>query len=96
MAGMVVIIRLGGINIQSHYPIHSPKIRNIEIISRGSGTLKSRMYYLWDSGNMTKNAVNTAIKNKSSSRRKDDYGFEASQSHKIKNLVTDQVTNVNQ
>ena len=48
MAGMAVILRLAGINIQAHYLIHSPKIKNIELVSRGSGTLKSRMYYLWE------------------------------------------------
>lgn len=92
MAGLVVILRLAGINIQAHYPIHSPKIKNIDLISKGSGTYKSRMYYLFESGDITKTSVTTPMRNKSNSRRKDDAYSEGGQSTKIKNLIEDEVT----
>ena len=92
MAGMVVIVRLAGINIQAHYPIHSPKIKNIDLVSRGSGTHKSRMYYLFENSKLTKTSVVTPMRNKSSSRRKDDLFQESGQNTKVKNLITDEVT----
>ena len=91
MAGMVVIVRLAGINIQAHYPIHSPKIKNIDLVSRGSGTYKSRMYYLFNSAKMTKTGVVTPMRNKSNSKRKDDIFQESTQNVKIKNLISDDV-----
>lgn len=47
MAGMILAIRLAGVNIQAHYLINSPKVKNIEIVSRGSGDHKARLYFLW-------------------------------------------------
>lgn len=72
MAGMRVILRLAGISIKVHYPIHSPKIKNIDLVSKGSGTHKSHMKFLWDATKLTKSTVTTPMRNKSNSRRKDD------------------------
>jgi len=47
MAGMVLAIRVAGVNVQAHYLINSPKVKNIEIVARGSGDRKARLYFLW-------------------------------------------------
>lgn len=38
---------MGGMNIKAVYLIHSPKIKNIKIISRGSGNFKSNLKHNW-------------------------------------------------
>ena len=86
-----MIIRLSGINLQAYYPLNSPKIRNIDLVGRGSGTHKSMMKYFWDKNLLTKSSVNMPLRNKSNSRRKDDK-FEGRQGSRSKKLVVDVVT----
>lgn len=38
---------MGGMNIKGLYLIHSPKIKNIKIVSRGSGNFKSNIKHNW-------------------------------------------------
>ena len=46
-AALEVAIRLGGMNIKAIYLIHSPKVKNIKIISRGSGNFRSNLKFGW-------------------------------------------------
>lgn len=46
-AGLEVLIRLGGMNIKAMYLIHSPKVKNIKLISRGSGNLRGNLKGNW-------------------------------------------------
>jgi ribosomal protein L19 len=72
MAGLVLAIRLSGVNIQAHYLINSPKMKNVEIVARGSGNLKSRLYFLWDRGYFTKSFIQQPWKKKANKTRKDE------------------------
>lgn len=72
MAGLVLAIRIAGVNVQAHYLIHSPKVKNIEIAARGSGNLKSRLYFLWDRGYFTKSFIQQPWKGKANKPRKDE------------------------
>lgn len=42
-----MVVRMGGMNIKGMYLIHSPKIKNIKIVSRGSGNLRASLKYNW-------------------------------------------------
>ena len=57
---------------------NSPHLRDIKIIERGSGRLKSQLYYLWDRdiavGDKTKQPVLKGVnKKRVPSKRKGDY-----------------------
>jgi hypothetical protein len=47
-AALVVAIRFGGVNIKAIYLVHCPKIRRIELISKGSGCFKSNISQHWE------------------------------------------------
>jgi ribosomal protein L19 len=89
MAGLKVIVRLAGISIRAHYPIHSPKIKNIDLVSKGSGTLRSHITYMWDASKLTKSSVTTPIRKRNNSRRKDDIVHDSNKGGKAKNLIID-------
>jgi ribosomal protein L19 len=72
MAGMVLAIRLSGVNIQAHYLINSPKVKNIEIVARGSGDRKARLYFLWERNYFTKSFIQQPWKSKANKKRSDD------------------------
>ena len=42
-----MLIRLGGMNIKAIYLVHSPKVKNIKLISRGSGDLRANLKSKW-------------------------------------------------
>jgi hypothetical protein len=42
-----MMVRMGGMNIKGSYLIHSPKIKDIKLISKGSGNFKSSIKYGW-------------------------------------------------
>lgn len=46
-AAIEMVVRMGGMNIKGMYLIHSPKIKNIKIVSRGSGNLRASLKYNW-------------------------------------------------
>lgn len=46
-AALEVAIRLGGMNIKANYLVHSPKVRNIKLISRGSGNFRANLKHEW-------------------------------------------------
>ena len=72
MAGMVLAIRVAGVNVQSHYLINSPKVKNIEIVARGSGDHKARLYFLWDRKYFTKSFISQPWRGKANKKRSDD------------------------
>jgi ribosomal protein L19 len=72
MAGMVLAIRVGGVNVQAHYLINSPKVKNIEIIARGSGDRKARLYFLWERKYFTKSFIQQPWRSKANKKRSDD------------------------
>lgn len=44
---------MGGMNIKGLYLIHSPKVKNIKIVSKGSGNFKGNLKHKWQK--MSKN-----------------------------------------
>lgn len=72
MAGIVLAIRVAGVNVQAHYLINSPKVRNLELIARGSGDRKARLYFLWDRNYFTKSFIQQPWKGKGNKKRRDD------------------------
>lgn len=38
---------MGGMNIKGLYLIHSPKIKNIKIVSKGSGNFRANLKHGW-------------------------------------------------
>jgi len=46
-ASLEVVIRLGGMNIKASYMIHSPKVKNIQLVSKGSGNLRNNLKQNW-------------------------------------------------
>jgi hypothetical protein len=42
-----MVVRLGGMNIKCIYMIHSPKIKNVKLVSRGSGNFRSNLKHNW-------------------------------------------------
>lgn len=41
------VIRLAGVNIRGQFLIHSPMVRNIKLLSKGSGNLKANIKFSW-------------------------------------------------
>lgn len=72
MAGMVLAIRVAGVNVQAHYLINSPKVKNIEIVARGSGDHRARLYFLWEKKMFTKSFISQPWRGKTSKKRSDD------------------------
>ena len=46
-ASIEMMVRVGGVNIRGMYLIHSPKIKDIKLISKGSGNLRSSLKFGW-------------------------------------------------
>lgn len=46
-AAIEMMVRLGGMNIKAIYLIHSPKIKNIVIVSKGSGNFRANLKHNW-------------------------------------------------
>ena len=42
-----MLLRLGGMNLKAMYLIHSPKVKNIKLVSHGSGNLRSNLKDGW-------------------------------------------------
>ena len=42
-----MVVRMGGMNIKAVYLLHSPKIKDIKLISKGSGNLRSSLKHRW-------------------------------------------------
>lgn len=42
-----MVVRMGGMNIKGMYLIHSPKVKNIKLVSRGSGNFRSNIKHRW-------------------------------------------------
>ena len=42
-----MVVRLGGMNIKAVYLIHSPKIKNIVLVSKGSGNFRANLKHNW-------------------------------------------------
>lgn len=69
-----MIVRMGGMNIKALYLIHSPKVKDIKLISKGSGNFRANMKYKWRKIN--KNDIqkprirNRVMKNRTGSRIK--------------------------
>jgi len=41
------MVRLGGVNIKGIYLIHSPKVKNIVLVSKGSGNFRASLKHNW-------------------------------------------------
>lgn len=73
-AAIQMIVRMGGMNIKALYLIHSPKVKDIKLISKGSGNFRANMKYKWRKIN--KNDIqkprirNRVMKNRTGSRVK--------------------------
>mgnify|MGYP000923119896 CR=1 FL=1 len=89
MSGLIVAIRIAGVNLQAQYPINSPKVKNMEIVARGAGTLKSRLYFLWDRGLFTKSFIQQPWKGRSNRLRKGDIDTGSGRGRKSGSLVMD-------
>lgn len=50
---MELAIRFGGMTIKCIYLIHSPKVKKIELIGRGSGCFNSSLKFGWKKLNRT-------------------------------------------
>jgi hypothetical protein len=72
MAGLKVAIRVAGVNVQAHYLLNSPKIKNVEIVSKGTGNHKSYLKYLWTRGLFTKSFINNSLKRGEMKKRGDE------------------------
>lgn len=46
-AAIEVAIRFGGMPLRCIYLVHSPKVKKIELIGKGSGCFKSSLKYNW-------------------------------------------------
>lgn len=74
-AALEVVIRLGGMNIKAIYMIHSPKVKNIQVLSRGSGNLRNNLKQNWlkmNKDQVTKPRIrNRVMKNRTGLRVKE-------------------------
>lgn len=69
-----MLVRLGGVNIKGSYLIHSPKIKDIKLISKGSGNFKGNMRFGWrkigKKEALKPRIRNRVMKNRTNMRRK--------------------------
>ena len=69
-----MIVRLGGVNIKGSYLIHSPKIKDIKLISKGSGNFKGNLRFGWrkigKKEALKPRIRNRVMKNRTNMRRK--------------------------
>jgi hypothetical protein len=69
-----MVVRFGGMNIKCFYPVHCPKVKDIVLVSRGSGDLRGNLKHNWQK--MSKSEIarplirNRVIKKRTEQERK--------------------------
>jgi ribosomal protein L19 len=62
-AGLLVVVRLAGMNIKAMYLIHSPKVKKIALVGKGSGNFRGNLKHRWRKITKT-NVVRPKIRNR--------------------------------
>lgn len=88
-------IRFGGMAIKCIYLIHSPRVKKIELVGRGSGCFNSNLKHGWHKFNKqqltTPKIRKRVMKPRLQSRKKKGVGKKQAKSIKYDKIVTDNV-----